>query len=196
MPRRAGGGKGLPARRSPPRPRAGCKPSLAAPPCRADSRGSGLIGQRGLAMKKLLLGALVALSGLTGAASAQTGASGQTFNLQCAGKQTVLRVGKFEMPPASTPFATVYRVDLGSQRWCSDACSTTNPINSISATSITFQNESDEELGMDLVAVVNRESGDYGWRSRFGLRGSEPTAILRQGTCTRADFTGFPALKF
>lgn len=115
------------------------------------------------------------------------------FNLVCTGTYQHVPVASLPMPPPAggTPFTIIYRVDLESRRYCADTCTTTEALASVTDTMITFRlyplgNEASGD-----VSSVNRETGMY---TSVLIIGSG--AIVSQGTCERAPFTGFPQRRF
>ena len=113
------------------------------------------------------------------------------FNLVCTGTEATgkLSVGLVNSPDAQ-PYSITFRVDLEHGRWCSHECSTTQRIVSVSDTEIRL--ETNVPGADDLSAVtLNRETGRF-----VDLLTIGENARLRQGTCERAPFTGFPQRRF
>jgi hypothetical protein len=112
---------------------------------------------------KMLLLALVA-------ASAHLG---QRFDLDCAG---------------DSGEATHYRVDLTARRWCWDECMTTDQIQKVEASRITFKKE--DTPSNDVWNWVDRTTGEW----FQGMKSAE-ISVSSHGTCRAAPFSGFPKTK-
>jgi hypothetical protein len=115
-----------------------------------------------------------------------------TFNLVCTGTDsTWTRQGLGMKDKTEKPFAITYRVDLGSKRFCSGDCTLTKALVEVAETTITFEKDETPAILADTVAMVQRETGRYIYRARFG-----DFINLREATCERAPFSGFPTRKF
>lgn len=121
-------------------------------------------------------------------------AAAAAFNLICTGTTTFR---KLDLGPddRTTQFSEVFRVDLSQKRWCYRECTSTNAFVEITPTRLVFERE-DRGAYDDTVTFVNRENGVFASRIRSGIIGSAVFVTLMEGTCVRAKFTGFPAIKF
>lgn len=113
------------------------------------------------------------------------------FNLVCTGTEVVgpMSIALVNSPDA-VPYQVTYRIDLSQQRWCSHECETTRYIASVSEIEIVLETTTPgarPESGVRL----NRETGRF-----LDLLLIGNNAVLRQGTCEPAPFTGFPARRF
>ena len=109
------------------------------------------------------------------------------FNLVCQG--TEMRTSGTGLQ--EFPYERVFRIDLGSRRYCEGSCETTRPIANIEPTRITLHDSTDRRgFGSDL--IINRESG--------GLAASssrvDGMVSITTAQCRRAMFTGFPQVRF
>jgi hypothetical protein len=113
------------------------------------------------------------------------------FNLFCTGTE-VHNPDLRTRTSSQRPFTEVIRVDLEARRWCSGDCRETFPIAQITNTQIVFASNTSDRAATDWVNVrVHRESGTYLSEMLLSDRIS-----IRNGTCQRAPFTGFPRRRF
>jgi hypothetical protein len=112
------------------------------------------------------------------------------FNLVCTGTHTSGVILGQKTP--DKPMQTVVRVDLDAKRWCSGDCESTSAISDVTATAIIF-NHREDKYG-DETFIVNRETGKFTDRTRIWWPAER--IDLTQGTCVKADFSGFPNRKF
>ena len=127
-------------------------------------------------------------------------AAALAFNLVCHANELTGNINwGFGKNPAKQ-IDIVYRVDLNRNRWCQDDCLKSFPIAKLEDVRLMLEFEADKELGTDTVTLVDRETGGFSRRTRYGLAGTEPTdktgVILDEGTCEKAPFTGLPTSKF
>lgn len=115
-------------------------------------------------------------------------AASTAFNLVCNGTTTTTG-------PASAPvekdFATVFRIDLSSERWCAQECKETNQIYSISNTKLVLKYVDSQDLY--LTQIINRESGSYFFMINFI---KDKVTVTATANCSVDVFTGFPIPKF
>lgn len=107
------------------------------------------------------------------------------FNLVCAGTLRTGLLGLALPERDGTPFAIIYRIDLDSNRWCSDACDAIEPVALVLDGQIVLR-EQYNPAGSNVVMITPATR-------RFTdtlIAGN--TATLRSGVCTAAPFTGFP----
>jgi hypothetical protein len=107
------------------------------------------------------------------------------FNLVCNGTMRSGPVGLALPEQDGGPYSITYRIDLDARRWCSDACTETEALDSIFEGQIVLRDQHDPE-GSSVVTI-------FPARGRFTdtlIAGS--TATLRSGTCAPEPFTGFP----
>lgn len=115
------------------------------------------------------------------------------FNLICSG--TSYHVDRITAPHRNIhAFEITYRVDLTRKRYCEGQCSSTRNLSSVSETMIVFLQEQQSRVD-DTIIYAKRETGQYFNRRRWD-DGRDMQVDLAEGTCRRAPFTGFPALKF
>ena len=107
------------------------------------------------------------------------------FNLACTGTELAGPLGLSRPNQTPEPFVVTYRVDLDLRRWCSDACDRTEELGGVLFTHILLRDRSGPEGRhvIDFDPVTGRLSDTLTEGDR---------QVLRQGTCTRAAFTGFP----
>jgi hypothetical protein len=110
-----------------------------------------------------------------------------SFNLVCTG--TVSTGEGFKSDKSKTPFSITYRVDLNRDRWCSDRCTSSEPLYGVTNEEIIFRFQKDEDL--TIATRVNRESGVYSDLAKLG-----PGWIHSFGKCQPAPFTGLPGRRF
>jgi hypothetical protein len=107
------------------------------------------------------------------------------FNLVCAGTLRTGPLGLALPERDGTPFSITYRIDLESNRWCSDACDAIEPVALVLDGEIVLR-EQYNPIGSNVVTITPATR-------RFTdtlIAGN--MAILRSGVCTAAPFTGFP----
>jgi hypothetical protein len=107
------------------------------------------------------------------------------FNLICTGTMRTGPLGIALPEAAGAPFTITYRIDLASNRWCSDACEEIEPLASIVEGQILLRDRH-EPNGSNVLTIIPATG-------RFTdtlIEGS--TATLRSGTCEAETFTGFP----
>lgn len=112
------------------------------------------------------------------------------FNLICSGNATT---GTMDdrwnwINQVTEKFQSTYRIDLDAGRWCAGTCTVTQQIAKVADTQILLAND---KTGLEFYLSINREDGTFMYRAKVG-----DTVEVRMGTCERAPFTGFPALKF
>ena len=114
------------------------------------------------------------------------------FDLICSGTMTIGRSKGLK----ATTFATKWRVhvDLARDRYCIDECKTVDPIRRVDENMIVFDDHKDY-AGFSNYAAVNRRTGEYSSRDFFPID-IGPKVFEHKGSCSRADFTPFPAPKF
>ena len=112
-----------------------------------------------------------------------TAAMASVFNLSCSG--TEVRVGDAGVV-GEREFAETYRVDLENYIYCAGECDFSYQIAHIDQNLIQLPKEAKFDI------IVNRTTGDY---YSVDLRISNLT-VMRNGTCKKVAFTGFPDRKF
>ena len=103
------------------------------------------------------------------------------FDLVCTGVETV---GK-----ASEAFDDRVRIDLKANRYCTEPCTETYDISSVSETEITLDTTSSN--GFEVLKLLNRETGAYWSYLKLG-----DAVWTWRGTCVPKPFSGFPSRKF
>jgi hypothetical protein len=107
------------------------------------------------------------------------------FNLICTG---TLRTGPLglALPEAGgEPYTITYRIDLASNRWCSDECASLEPVVLVTDTEILLRESHVPSGGR--TTIVGRVVGLFADTSIEGN-----IATLRSGRCEQGQFTGFP----
>jgi hypothetical protein len=107
------------------------------------------------------------------------------FNLACSGTVRSGPLGMALPERDGEPFSIVYRIDLNTQRWCSDACDSIEELASVASGEILLRDRHDP-VGSSVVRFLPG-SGRFTDTLIVG-----DTATLRSGTCEPAPFTGFP----
>jgi hypothetical protein len=137
------------------------------------------------------------------AGTAQAADLPTSFDLNCAGRETMREQGDRPLPKVTSirPFALSLRIDLVANRFCSGACLETRPLMRVTPTIITLEMFSNAGAATDFISEVKRESGAYISISRFRLQsgqtwGRGSAGLTQEGLCQRAPFSGFPPLKF
>lgn len=133
-------------------------------------------------MRFIILAALAAI--------AAPAAAADQFDLVCSGKRWTTPAGK------DRPVTVRYRVDLAGNRWCKDACTSTEPFAKIREDMITFIDQAEAFPGGDRQSAwVNRQSG---WWMESENRAHGHIYSRSEGTCQVSAFSGFavPDRKF
>ncbi len=140
------------------------------------------------------LAVVAVLAGLAGPALAASG-QGAAFDLVCTGQSTLSDVIGFSSTPFGAPskIERRFRVDLQTRRWCEGECSGTHELKSVTDTQIIFSES--ESTDSDQVTAVSRENGHFVDRTRI-ISPKVISVFMTDGTCARADFSGFPKLLF
>lgn len=108
-----------------------------------------------------------------------------TFDLHCKDKLRTIDNGR----RSTSQIDRVYRIDLGSKRYCTDECKESYALTSITPTEIKY---SVSGGGISSSFTINRESGHLISTTDWGS--GDPD--LEMGTCVKAPFSGLPAAKF
>ena len=106
------------------------------------------------------------------------------FNLTCSGTVRSGPLGQALPEQEGEPFAITYRIDLGAQLWCSDACAATEAVASAIGEQIVLR-EQHHSAGSNVI-IVTPAAGRFTDTLIDG-----DTATLRSGSCELAPFTGF-----
>lgn len=111
------------------------------------------------------------------------------FNLNCAGTLETLSI----LGSASKPYASVYRIDLTTNKWCEDDCKIQFDIAKVSPLQITLQEKNIDTPRQheSINSFIKRETGDQFVFAKSGV-GASALAMTWKGKCIRSDFTGFP----
>jgi hypothetical protein len=107
------------------------------------------------------------------------------FNLACSGSMRSGPVGLALPEQDGEPFTITYRIDLDARRWCSDACTETEALNTVFEGQIVLRDQHDPD-GSSVVTIIPA----LGRFTDTLIEGN--TATLRSGTCAPEPFTGFP----
>ena len=109
------------------------------------------------------------------------------FNLVCTGTERAGPLGFAVPESAATPFEISYRIDLDLRRWCSDACAETEEVGEVVLAQILLRDRHSPE-GSHVITfdpATGRLTDTLNHNDRM---------VLRNASCARADFTGFPGL--
>ena len=121
------------------------------------------------------------------------------FNLECAvtGTTTSGPMTFGRKPTSEWHAAKTLRIDLDAGRWCEGDCKETAPIVGMSETVLLLKgsDSSDADKFMDNETYINRETGEFVFRSRMGSL-ENLLVIMVRGPCRRLPFTGFPTKLF
>ncbi|MFT7359268.1 hypothetical protein [Parasphingorhabdus sp.] len=122
-------------------------------------------------------------------------ASVLAFNLICSGQEIS---GAKDIGPKQETYSSIYRVDLGSQKWCEGDCERQRNIFLVTDYEITLTDEYEvERNGSDerKVETIDRTNGRHtlDYASHSPLIGE--FTFKRVGACHKSEFTGFPAPK-
>lgn len=114
------------------------------------------------------------------------------FNLVCSGTHVTATLvdnphGLADRREASATWT--YRVDLVANRWCRDACETTQNILRVTDTMIYFRRM--DEHPFRIFTYVSRETGEI-----LDQDNAADQVSVWRGRCERAPFSGFPARRF
>jgi hypothetical protein len=109
------------------------------------------------------------------------------FNLACTVTERAGPLGLSVPDGPPVTFAITYRVDLDRRRWCSGDCARTEALGSVIFGRILLL----DERGPRGRHVIEFDPATG--RLSDALTDSD-RQVLRNGTCTRTDFTGFPGL--
>jgi len=109
------------------------------------------------------------------------------FNLAGTGTERAGPLGLSVPDRAPTAFEITYRVDMDLRLWCSDSCERTEAVADVLFAHILLRDASNP--GGRHVIEFDPATGRLSDTLTDGDR-----QVLRQGTCTRQDFTGFPGL--
>ena len=107
------------------------------------------------------------------------------FNLACTGTELAGPLGLSRPDQVPASFAITYRVDLDLRRWCSGECERTEELGDVLFTHILLR---------DRTSPSGRHVIDFDpatGRLTDTLTDGD-RQVLRQGTCTREAFSGFP----
>ena len=107
------------------------------------------------------------------------------FNLVCAGTPRTGPIGLALPESGGEPFEITYRIDLDSNRWCSDACDTIEPVAQVLDGQIVLR-ELSTPAGSSVITIFPAT------RRFTDTRIEGDNATLRSGVCVAAAFTGFP----
>ena len=109
------------------------------------------------------------------------------FNLNCTGTELAGPLGLSRPDQVPATFAITYRVDMDLRRWCSDACEGTEAIGRVLGGHILLRDRS----GPSGRHVIDFDPATGRLADTLT---ADDRQVLRQATCTRAPFTGFPGL--
>ena len=120
-----------------------------------------------------------------------TPALAQSFNLECSG--TLKR--KSDFLDDQMPYHSTYRLNLDKGQWCEDACDLLYDIIEVQPTRIVLR-KGDIPEGT-VLEFVDRRTGEHYMSQTVTsrLRGAAKINLIWDGTCQKADFSGFPVFE-
>jgi hypothetical protein len=110
------------------------------------------------------------------------------FDLVCVGKQRLRIGGSWE------PVTVRYRIDTSAKVYCAFECTSLEPIASVDAGRITFQQSDDAAPPSSGLTThyVDRSTGS--WKNYVNT--GRDLIVDAEGKCEAAPFSGFPPTKF
>lgn len=116
------------------------------------------------------------------------------FNLTCIGRQFVGEAKDFKREDLWETFVIIYRIDLETNRWCSDKCLETFEISHINSKEIFLAGSPEDKWEeVHYFTKLNRETGKMTSNSSLGRN---LPIIFQTADCLREPFEGFPPRRF
>lgn len=117
----------------------------------------------------------------------------QTFNLVCAGSQTL----SAPKEGAPEPYAKVYRIDLAQGLYCEGECKVRQKIAEIRPTELRLVStkETTTREHLSRYNIIDRLTGKQSLHEFSDSRLTGTILLKGEGTCERQKFTGFPSFE-